>query len=237
MAQSRVRSAAVQRPLYLSLIEATSLLICGGLQIVSWTHLTTQNAGLTLLNLSLIVAGAVSGWLIADFTSGVAHFMADNLGTEATPVIGRLVIAPFREHHAEPEAMLKHGFLERNGNSALISLVAISWVPFYKGDHPLIYWLAYSCLWTGLWVLITNQIHAWAHQQKPHRLVRGLQTVGLLLSPQHHGRHHAAFDPGPDAPRGSNYCITSGFCDRFLNPVAGRYLDAKAPKSATHCDA
>ena len=228
----------MQRPFYLSLIEATSLLVCGVLQIVSWTQLTTQASGLSLLNLTLVLAGGVSGWLIADFTSGVAHFIADNVGTEKTPVIGRLVIAPFREHHAQPEAMLKHGFLERNGNSALISLVAISWVPFYSGTNALVLWLAYSCLSTGLWVLITNQIHAWAHQEKPIGLIRALQKSRILLSPQHHGRHHAAFDPGPDAPRGSNYCITSGFCDRLLNPVAGRYLDAKAPsKSASACDA
>lgn len=172
----------------------------------------------------LVVGGGVLGWLFADFTSGAVHFMADNCGTEDTPIIGQLVIEPFREHHTSPKAMLEHGFLERNGNSALISLVAISWVPFYSGSNSLMILGAFTCLFTGLWVLITNQIHAWAHEDAPPAPVRALQRIGVLLSKEHHDGHHAAFEYGDNSPPPSNYSITSGFCDILLNPLTTRLL-------------
>src|SRR5690606_8054390 len=68
-----------------------------------------------------------------------------------------------------------------------------------------------------LGVLMTNQIHKWAHA--PHRApaaVRFLQRAGIILPPGHHLRHHRnAHDRA--------FCITTG----WLNPVMdrGRFYD------------
>ncbi|MGH9352273.1 MAG: fatty acid desaturase CarF family protein, partial [Terriglobia bacterium] len=64
---------------------------------------------------ALTVAAAVLGYVLADFVSGCVHWMADRLGTAATPLLGRTFIQPFREHHADPKAITRHGFIETNG--------------------------------------------------------------------------------------------------------------------------
>jgi ubiquitin-conjugating enzyme E2 variant len=219
------------RPWVVKAVEATALVSFVILQVTGWTlirpfDLIEQS---TLLSHSLFVAIAVLSWMSADLVSGIAHFLADNYGSEDTPWVGPALIRPFREHHQAPFAMLQHGFLERNGNSALISLPTIAWIPFVP-EGPLVSAVAAGVLMMTLWVLWTNQIHAWAHSTRRPGWVRLLQAWGVLLSPEHHEVHHAPFSeksgPSPDEPtkaglarltsKGGNYCITSGVCDRVL---------------------
>jgi ubiquitin-conjugating enzyme E2 variant len=58
--------------------------------------------------------------------------------------------------------------------------------------------------------MVTNQIHKWAHlpAEKLSPTLRALQRGNLILSPEHHDRHHAE-------PYLSHYCITVG----WMNPV------------------
>jgi ubiquitin-conjugating enzyme E2 variant len=175
-------------------------------------------------------------WLSADLASGLAHYAADNFGSPSTPLIGKTMIQPFREHHLSPREMLKHGFLERNGNSALISLFALGWLPFVS-PSPWTSPLATVALLMTLWVFLTNQIHAWAHAERAPWGVRMLQRTGLILSPEHHAVHHAPYERAADRwgshePDGSggNYCITSGACDRLLRALR----QATRPWSAGH---
>ena len=60
-------------------------------------------------------------------------------------------------------------------------------------------------------LVATNQFHSWAHSASPPRIVRRLQSWGLILTPKAHARHH----------RGNHdraYCVTSG----WLNPLIDR---------------
>ena len=58
-----------------------------------------------------------AGYLVADALTGVVHWFCDTFFEETTPVLGRGLIAPFREHHRDPLLMTRHGFLELTGSS------------------------------------------------------------------------------------------------------------------------
>lgn len=61
-------------------------------------------------------------------------------------------------------------------------------------------------------VVVTNQIHKWAHMASVPTSVRWLQARHLILSPEHHRVHHTP-------PYSSHYCITSGITNRSLTGI------------------
>ena len=157
-------------------------------------------------------AGAVAGYLLADFVAGAVHWIADRHFDPETPGIGPMLIEPFRAHHHDPLSITRHDFFEVLGNSALVSIpatVSLFWAPAPRGilGHFGVA-LAVSGL---LAAVLTNLFHAWAHAPCPPRAARWLQARGLVLTPARHARHH----------RGAHdraYCVTSG----WLNPLLDR---------------
>ena len=62
-------------------------------------------------------------------------------------------------------------------------------------------------------IAATNRFHQWAHADRVPRWVAALQRRGLILSPEHHARHH----------RGAHdraYCVTTGWLNPLLDAVA-----------------
>ncbi|GAB4424583.1 MAG: fatty acid desaturase CarF family protein [Turneriella sp.] len=146
---------------------------------------------------------ALTAYLAADLVSGIVHFLADNFGNAETPLVGRMFVFPFREHHNDPLAITRHSFLETNGASCLVALpLLFATIAFTDGAEQaaLRLWI-FSFL---LAVFFTNQIHKWAHMVNPPRAVRFLQSCRLILSPRSHAIHHTA-------PHDSYYCITAGW--------------------------
>ena len=62
------------------------------------------------------------GWLAVDLLSGLLHWIFDTFGSAKTPLIGQAFIRPFRAHHADPEEMTQHDFVETHGASCLAAL-------------------------------------------------------------------------------------------------------------------
>ena len=161
------------------------------------------------------VAAVVVGFLVADLISGVVHFWCDHVGTESTPVLGPIFVKHFLAHHARPNEIVEHDFVETNGNNFLASAVLlmpsyIAWWYVGSADNALLFVVSLSACG---FLAITNQSHKWAHlpDSDNHRVVRILQRTGLVLSSERHLRHHRdGFD--------TNFCITSG----ALNPVLDR---------------
>ncbi|MGH9790207.1 MAG: fatty acid desaturase CarF family protein [Candidatus Acidiferrales bacterium] len=163
---------------------------------------------------ALLSLAVPAGLLLADFLSGCAHWFCDRFFEEKTPVLGPLLIAPFREHHRDPLAMTRHGFLELNGNSALALTPLLAWVwiaaPATLGAMSL---FAHALLLSAsLALLATNQIHRWAHDAQAPPAVRWLQRHGGILSPEHHQRHH-------QPPHQLSYCITGGWLNATLDHI------------------
>lgn len=169
----------------------------------------------------MCLLSALLGWMLADFFSGLVHFIADNFGHPTTPVVGPLFIAPFREHHDAPEAMLEHGFLERTTNNALVTSPLFLWIPWTSLDAPLALLFSAICLNLSGWLFLTNEIHAQCHLRPARGTARWLQKRGLILAPEQHDVHHRAAATTSDIPasRGArdhfHYCITCGICDRI----------------------
>ncbi|MEY2580857.1 MAG: hypothetical protein QOE09_706 [Ilumatobacteraceae bacterium] len=157
----------------------------------------------------LVIVLVLAAYAVADLASGIVHFLLDNFGSPDTPVIGQKFVKPFRDHHVDPMAMTQGDFIAVNADNVFVCLPVIIPVFFFldTGAHP------YGGVFiVGLvaGVIMTNQLHKWAHMPRVPRLVAAAQRSGVVLSKEHHSVHHSgAYD--------SNYCITWGHLDLLLN--------------------
>jgi ubiquitin-conjugating enzyme E2 variant len=146
----------------------------------------------------------------ADLASGVVHWLCDRFGDERTPLVGRAVIAPFREHHVDPEHLARKDFFDASASNAWLAL-ALQGLWLWLSDLPTrageIFFASFV-LSLSTAVLLTNTFHQWAHQQAPPRVARLLQRMRLAITPEHHARHHASGERA--------YCVTTGWCNVAL---------------------
>jgi len=161
----------------------------------------------------LAASAFMAGFIAADFTSGVVHWLADTWGSPDLPIVGRALIRPFREHHVDPKAITRHDFVETNGNNCFICIVPVTLtaalVSFedWKGVFAGV--LVFSLC---LWIFCTNQFHKWSHSDDPPAFVAVLQRLFLVLPRDHHAVHHTA-------PFDTYYCITVGWLNEPLHRI------------------
>ena len=204
--------AGATRPLWAGPVEWVVVLGFAALWMAGAARLVSAIDGPTLWLLPLVAA---IGVLIADFASGLVHWFCDTVFEEDTPVVGPLVILPFREHHRDPLAMTRHAFLEITGNICFVLvpalLMALWLLPAPAAEaaerqlpHALLLATTFAAFWT-------NQLHKWAHMPVPPSLVARLQRWRLILAPGAHGRHHR--------PAGRAYCVLTGWMNAPLDRV------------------
>src|SRR5262245_19106651 len=159
------------------------------------------------LELQYVPVAALCGWALADLFSGLVHWALDTFGSIKTPLFGPAIIRPFREHHADPQGMTRHDFIEVNGASCLGCLTLLGTSFLLEGGfaHALL-------LFTCLGVLLTNQCLKWAHMPAPPGFVGKLQKLGLVLDPREHAKHHTP-------PYDSHFCTANGWLNRPLNAL------------------
>jgi ubiquitin-conjugating enzyme E2 variant len=157
----------------------------------------------------IAVAAAFLGYLAADVATGLVHWFCDRFFEEHTPIVGPLLIQPFREHHRDPKAMTHHGALELCGNSAL----ALAPVLAAAAVCRLGAFVDAAMVAFGAAALAANLFHCWAHAEHVPWVVAHLQSAHIILSPRGHARHHAG---GHDAA----YCVTSGWANRIVDRFA-----------------
>ena len=170
--------------------------------------------GRALATWQTLVPSVVLGYLGADLASGLVHWFCDNFFEEDSPLIGPLLIYPFREHHRDPEGMTRHGFLELTGNSCLAMIPALAAAAWWRDSLG-----AFSeatVVFLCLALFATNQFHKWAHSPTVPAVVLALQRCGVILSPAHHRRHHEQGHSGA-------YCITNGWMSRSLDYLVGSW--------------
>ena len=146
----------------------------------------------------------------ADLLGGVAHWACDTFGSERTPWVGPLVIAPFREHHVDPQILARKDFFDASASNAWAGLSLLTpWVLFVPAPSGALE-VARESFAVSLagFVFLTNAYHQWAHQAEPPRLARWLWRLHLAIPPEHHARHHERGDGA--------YCVTTGWCNAQL---------------------
>jgi ubiquitin-conjugating enzyme E2 variant len=160
-------------------------------------------------------ASIITGYVLADLVSGIVHWMADRYGAETTPLVGNSFIRPFREHHRDPDAIVRHDFIETNGSNCIVSAPCLT-VAFFgfsaTPDSLASIFLIGSILSLCLAVFGTNQFHKWAHAGAAPRPIQFLGRAGVILGSRHHDIHHTS-------PFQKNYCITSGWWNPALERI------------------
>lgn len=199
-----------RRPLWIPLVEGSALVAFVALAAHACTRIARA---LEPGDLPLLGVAAAAGLLAADFVSGFGHWLFDRYLTEETPFLGPLAVRPFREHHADPEELVRHGFVELNGDTALSMLPFLGVALALPDPSAGAFWLAFHAGLVAMATLLvlTNSLHRLAHAPRVPPAIARLQGAGLLLSPERHARHHAG---GHDRA----YCITLG----WLNPLLDR---------------
>jgi ubiquitin-conjugating enzyme E2 variant len=180
-----------------------------------------------------LALAALAGVCAADLATGAAHWLFDRFFDESTPGLGPAFVRPFREHHRDPTAIVRHGFLEVSGNNAL-ALSPLLWLcaPLARdfGLEPgASAGLAFGLAAIGA-AFVSNQIHRWAHTRRAPRAVRWLQRRRWILSPEAHARHHGgAHDRA--------YCVATGWMNPLVDGLGlfqrlERVLRERGPRQA-----
>ena len=154
--------------------------------------------------------------LLADFLSGLFHWLEDAYGHEDLPLLGNLVTRRNNLHHQDPSYFAQFSYW--HSSWFLIALCSV------VGVGAL---LAGVFSWQLALVLVlganANQVHKWTHRSRKTngRLVSWLMDARLIASQRHHASHHTGSEQ-------SHYCVLTP----HLNPVLDRLGFWKGLESA-----
>ncbi len=182
-------------------------------------------AAVTLLffNLGSLISTLTAHWLplllatffglcLADFVTGVVHWLADSYGSTRAAVVGQRIIQPFRVHHINPSDFLNRSFVDTNGDTSILATLALAGMLFWDHESTGAELLKAGTLaFLGV-VTFANQFHKWAHVRRPPLFVRALQRCRFILTNDAHARHHTY-------PHCGDYCIALGWCNPILERV------------------
>jgi len=189
-------------------LEAASLAAAAALVVWNTARVAAEPAVLAWWLPAAVAAGA----LAADLASGLVHWAADTWGRESLPFLGPRFLRPFRVHHVNPDDILERGFVDLNGDVALLACPVLIGAALTPLGEDLSGALGVFLTAFGSFSLPTNQVHRWAHEARPPRFAVWLQSKGLILSREAHQKHHAA-------PHTSHYCIATGWCNEVLEAL------------------
>src|SRR3546814_13382665 len=76
-----------------------------------------------------LAAQLVTGWLVADFLSGIIHWIEDRVLWVGMPLISKSVVEPNRLHHRDPDAFLAQSIVARHSTAwAAVAAIALPWL-------------------------------------------------------------------------------------------------------------
>jgi hypothetical protein len=156
-----------------------------------------------------------AAWFLADFITGIVHWLCDTYGSTSTPVLGPKFIRDFRWHHKFPKDLTVSPFIYTIGHVALLSALTLPVAIGLLLNFSASFFIAFISLtyaFVTLWTVLTNQFHKWAHADNNPDWVSYLQKKNIILKPDHHQLHHTI-------PFNSNYCITHGWNNPFLEKI------------------
>jgi len=174
-----------------------------------------------------LLAALLVGYFLADFSSGMVHWMIDTWLDERA--LGR-AIAITREHHVHPDHVDGYGFLEYASLGSAPGAVVFGGAFAVTALFPI---SAATCALMILWLvnsvclLFAISFHNLAHRPARSAIMRLAQRLHLVCPPAQHWVHHRNHTV--------RYCVVNGWanyvCDgldlwrgleRVIEAVTGR---------------
>lgn len=162
----------------------------------------------TMLAICSIFGQLFLSYLLADFLSGVLHWVQDRYCQRSWPVVGALIVAPNDIHHREPRAFTKDGFLLRNWASIFVAASCLLIFTLTNSVNTFtIGFVIASCL-------LPTQAHYWAHRTAKENgvFIAKLQQWGFIQSARGHWCHHGG-------AKDSHFCTMTDFVNPVLEQV------------------
>lgn len=146
---------------------------------------------------------------LADFVTGVVHWLEDSYWSEDTPILGKWIVTPNLAHHSNGQAFLQKTWWQSSWDLILISGgLVLATLYFHHFTWEIALFAAISAN--------ANLIHRWAHMtdKNPHKpvIIRWMQKIYLLQTPMHHGQHHRK-------PNNSHYCTVTNWLNPLLDHI------------------
>jgi hypothetical protein len=176
----------------------------------SIAQLSAINHGNTPLTIIQTIATLLSSCILADLGSGILHFSVDNYGNGRTPIMGS-IIASFQGHHSAAWTITERGFCNNVYKLCVpFGIPTVAAISLIAGpSHPIV--SLFFTIFCSMEIL-SQEFHKWSHMtvKQLNPVILGMQRMGLTLDRTPHAKHHLA-------PYKGNYCIVSGFCNKFLD--------------------
>ena len=155
----------------------------------------------------LIALQALGVILLADFVAGLVHWLEDAYGSEATPLVGPLLIKPNIVHHHHPRHFTRLSWWQSSWDLLLVG-AAILGGAAWAGVLTWHVWL-----FVGL-SINANQVHKWAHMTRTEvgPVVAFLQDYSILQTPRQHALHHTD-------PKNTHYCPVTNLVNPTLEAL------------------
>src|SRR5207245_5555945 len=145
----------------------------------------------------MVLLAIAGGLFIVDLITGVLHWTFDAWFSENVTSVRRMVIM-VREHHLYPERIFQYSFYHDAGILSWISFVLTSPVILYSlywSGNPTLSRIYYYgmciCVVVSLGLVFMLEFHKCGHRPKSAKWLRVLQRLHLLLSFEHHMKHHS----------------------------------------------
>jgi ubiquitin-conjugating enzyme E2 variant len=148
------------------------------------------------------------GLFLGDFFTGLTHWVTDTWFDE---VDFTRVISIAREHHLYPQHILGYGFRDYVGYTSWPAVLVFT---------PILPWLllrstvstfTFSCVLVAAEVCVISffgtHFHRFGHRRSDNPVVRFLQRVRLLITPQYHALHHEGI------VHDTHYCVVNGWAN------------------------
>src|ERR1051325_4366286 len=108
------------------------------------------------MRITSLVMQAIAVIFIADFVSGLVHWVEDTFWTEETPVLGGWIVKPNVLHHHDGSAFTRNNWFKSSWDLLLAGVL----ITGFAAALHLLSWRVW------LFVILSvnaNQIHKWSH--------------------------------------------------------------------------
>lgn len=140
-----------------------------------------------------------------DLSVGIVHWACDTYFKYEDPYFGDLV-KTFRNHHSKPTLILTRNYIYANSNTYVFGMLLM--IILYFTTLTELKWFIFFYVVAGI---NTAEFHKWAHTPNVPRYISFLQKLGLIVSREHHRKHHQSLS--------SHYATVTGHTDWIMDKL------------------